>query len=329
MVKQGKSEWINEVIAHNIRVGGAPIACAKFEEAPKKSAKRFAGKLDGTVYHKPDSEYDPATLAKTIDSLDGKVIMFGQPKGMPADWDMVKEWIRFVVVEFGVKDIILDPITRITNQLDSSETETLLRKFADEISSMAQELGFFYIVTCHLKAPTQGTPHERGGKVQSNQFRGSRAMMEACYQMLGIERNRDPELPIEERNTSRFVLLEEREYGNVGSFEVTYDPETMGYLQHDKPMVTEYMPEGYEEECARKPLPEEETEDEEEEIIEEFVPEEKTDNENKLTENLNSLIKDKPKKEPKKEPKKSKWGAKNQPPKESKILAMLRNKNKE
>jgi twinkle protein len=96
---------------------------------------------------------------------------------------------------------------------------------------MAKDLGFFYMIFCHLKAPTTGQPHERGGKVLSSQFTGSRAMMRSCYYMVGIERNKDPELPDIERNTSTFVLLEDRAFGNNGTFPVLYDVDTGDYLE--------------------------------------------------------------------------------------------------
>ena len=61
--------------------------------------------------------------------------------------------------------------------LPASEANTVLEKFADELSKMAKDLGFTYYCFCHLKSPETGPGHERGGKVLSHQFTGSRAMM--------------------------------------------------------------------------------------------------------------------------------------------------------
>lgn len=229
------SEWINEVAVQNIKVGGPPIALVKYEEPPDRTLKRLAGKLDNCVYHNPSLPFNQKALRERLEFLQDKVLMYRTPPGRPADWEQLKAYIRFVVLEYGVKDIIIDPVTRITNHLNSSDTESLLRSFADELSAMSQQLGFFYIVTCHLKAPEKGPPHERGGEIYSNQFRGSRAMMEACYQMAGIKRNRDPELPEDERNSSQLVLLEEREYGNSGIVDLFYDRNTQHYWEVDNP----------------------------------------------------------------------------------------------
>ena len=226
-VKIGKSEWINELIESRIAEGDIP-ACAKFEEQPSLTVKKMAGKRDGTFYHRPDIKFDQKVLEKSVDALDGKMLMykaFGR-----ADWDMLKLWIRFVVGE-GSKTIIIDPVTKLTNHLSSSDTETELRRISDELACMAQDLGFFYIVTCHLKTPKTGPPHEKGGHVESSQFRGSRAMMENCYYMLGIERDKSATLSDIERNTSTFVLLEDRSFGNTCRFPVFYDGDTGSYLE--------------------------------------------------------------------------------------------------
>jgi len=49
--------------------------------------------------------------------------------------------------------------------------------------------------------------------------------------MWGIERNKDPDLPSKEINTSTFVLLEDRKYGRSGYFKVFYDTTTGDYLE--------------------------------------------------------------------------------------------------
>lgn len=49
--------------------------------------------------------------------------------------------------------------------------------------------------------------------------------------MLGIERNKDPELPMKQRNTSWFVILDDRKHGRAGKFPVFYDIDTGDYLE--------------------------------------------------------------------------------------------------
>jgi len=229
-VKIGKSEFINELVLHRILANDGDIpAVIKFEELPKVTMKKLAGKQDKTFYHRPDISFSIKDMEASMRKLKGKAYFY-KAFGT-ATWDIVSNYIRYVAAN-GSKTIIIDPITKLTNHLSPSDTETELRRISNDLACMAQDLGFFYVVTCHLKAPPAAkTPHERGGRVESNQFRGSRAMMENCYMMLGIERNKDPDLSEDERNTSTFVLLEDRSFGNIVKFPVFYDKTTGDYLE--------------------------------------------------------------------------------------------------
>ena len=228
-VKIGKSEFVNQLTKHIIIDEGKPVALFKLEEKPAMTTRRIAGKIKHKQFHIPDGDFTQDELIQGVNEIRGKLHMYDNYGA--ATWDSLKVAIRQAVCRYGVEDIFIDPITRLTAGMSPSETETELRRFSDEISKMAKDLGFTYYCFCHLKSPDSGPPHERGGKVHSNQFRGSRAMMEATYYFIGIERNKDPELSEEERNTSTFVLLEDRMFGNSDSFQVYYNPHTGDYLE--------------------------------------------------------------------------------------------------
>ena len=97
---------------------------------------------------------------------------------------------------------------------------------AQELSAMAHDLDIAIFIFCHLKAPTAGVPHERGGKVESVQFSGSRAMMRSCNYMIGIEGDKNPDAPEELRNIRTLVVLEDREFGAVGRIRLYWDKHT-------------------------------------------------------------------------------------------------------
>lgn len=252
-VKIGKSEFVNKFCEHVKVTEGKKVALFKFEEEPEITCKKVAGKIykkdftnpekvifvqeDGTlldVYGNkiPENKrgyFTPEELEKAVDEVGDNLIYYNNYGA--CSWDVVKGAIRHAVLVEGVEDVILDPISRMVQGLSPSDTNTALEVFADEISKMAKDLGFTYYCFCHLKAPENGKPHERGGKVLSHQFTGSRAMMRSCYYMLGIERNKDPSLPSKEQNTSLFVLLEDRKYGRSGQFPVFYDIDTGDYAE--------------------------------------------------------------------------------------------------
>lgn len=252
-VKQGKSEFVNQLTEYIIRVDKLKVALFKFEEEPSITCQKIAGKLHhkdltnaekilipcgngnytdvwGQVIDERTSGYfTQEELNVAVDDVGDRIIYFNNYGR--AYWDELKGAIRHAVLVEGVKDIIIDPLTRLTTGLDAAQANTELERFSDEISKMAKDLGFTYYIFCHLKSPDSGQPHEKGGKVQSNQFFGSRSMMRSAYFLIGIERNKDPELPDKEQNTSDFVILEDRKHGRIGRFKVFYDRDTGDYLE--------------------------------------------------------------------------------------------------
>lgn len=252
-VKMGKSEWVNQLGEWIIREEKKKVAMFKFEEENHITCQKVAGKF----YHK---EFTNAEKVLVRDEQGIYRDVWGEAK-LPTDrgyftqeelieateavgdnviyysnygravWDEVKGGIRHAVLVEGAEDVIIDPITRLTQGMSASEANTELERFSDEISKMAKDLGFTYYCFCHLNKPERGEPHEFGGKVQSAQFAGSRAMMRNTYYMVGIERNKDTSLTQKERNTSTFVILDDRKHGRNGSFKVFYDVDTGDYLE--------------------------------------------------------------------------------------------------
>jgi hypothetical protein len=141
------------------------------------------------------------------------------------DWQTLRGDI-VQAVEEGCEVVFIDPITNLTNGIDSGQANTVLQEFAQELAYLAKDLNIIVFLFCHLKAPLHGSPHERGGKVFSSQFAGSRAMMRSCHVMLGLEGNKDPDLTVEERNMRRLIILEDRAYGSTGYVSLYYDEKT-------------------------------------------------------------------------------------------------------
>lgn len=171
----GKSEFAKQLQAHIVSVHGSPIGLFNFEEDVGRSLKGIAGKIDGVPYHVPDIEYDERRLRATVEQLDGKVLLFDHYGSK--DWSDVRAGIRYMVVAEGIKHIFLDPMTALIAHLSSTEANEALNAIMSELSGMVHELDFTLYYFCHLNPPTNGPPHERGGKVVEQQFTGSRAMM--------------------------------------------------------------------------------------------------------------------------------------------------------
>jgi twinkle protein len=213
-VKLGKSELVNTIASHLITEHDLPVLMCKPEEAVSKTYQMLVGKAAGKIFHDPKIEFDEEAFDLAEPKIGNKAIILDSYQFV--DWDTLKGDIIYVVKSEDVKDIFIDPITCFTNQMNSAEANEFLVGMSAELSSMAKDLSFTSYVFCHLKAPLSGDPHERGGEVFSNQFAGSRAMMRSSNYMIGLEGNKDPDLPIEQRNMRRLVVLEDREFGNTG-----------------------------------------------------------------------------------------------------------------
>lgn len=221
--KQGKSEIVNTLAAHFIKELGWPVLLAKPEESNKKSVKLVAGKLVGKIFHDPNVPFDEKSYDEACDLMRNKLYLINLYQHL--GWETLKADIRASAME-GCKAVFIDPITNLTNGINAADANTKLQEIAQELSAMALDLNIVIFIFCHLRNPNIGTPHERGGEVLSSQFAGSRAMARSCNLMFGLEGNRDPNLSQEERNIRTLVLLEDREFGEVGRFKLYWDKTT-------------------------------------------------------------------------------------------------------
>lgn len=221
--KQGKSEIVNTIAVHLVKNGWKVFMC-KPEEAPVKTVKMLAGKVKGKFFHDPTKPFDEDAFDEAVEFLSDNVFIMDVYQNV--NWDSLKSDIRYHAKSLGCKAVFIDPITNLVNGLSVSDQNTKLQEIAQELSAMAKDLDIVIFIFCHLRNPDTGLPHERGGKVLSSQFAGSRAMARSCNYMFGLEGNRDPTIPEEERNMRTLVLLEDREYGETGELKLYWDKAT-------------------------------------------------------------------------------------------------------
>ena len=140
-------------------------------------------------------------------------------------WESLRQDI-FEATEYGIDAVFIDPITNLTNGMNASAANEKLQEIAQDISAIALDLNLAIFLFCHLKNPEGGPSHERGGKILSSQFAGSRAMARSCNYMFGLEGDKDPDLTEEERNMRKLVCLEDREFGEVFQSNLFWDKNT-------------------------------------------------------------------------------------------------------
>lgn len=219
-VKMGKSELVNDIAKHLIIEHNLPVLLCKPEEDKAESYRRLLGKAANRIFHDPDIEFDEEAFLEADKLVGDKAIIVDNYQFV--NWDNLKDDVRYVVNNEGVHDVIIDPVTCFTAGMSASETNEFLIQWAAELASMAKDLDFTSYIFCHLKAP-DGIPHERGGEVLSTQFTGSRAMMRSCHLMVGLEGNKNPDLPVEERNIRKLKILEDRNFGSTGVIKLYWD----------------------------------------------------------------------------------------------------------
>ena len=221
--KMGKSEVVDTLGAHLIKAHGWKVLMAKPEQANNKTYKMMAGKMVGRVFHDPNVPFDDKAYDEAGKLMHGKLAMLNLYQHM--GWESLKDDIGAAVAD-GVDAVFIDPITNLTNGMSASDANTKLQEISQELAAMALDLDIVIFIFCHLRNPDGGPEHNRGGKILSSQFAGSRAMVRSCNYMLGLEGDKDPDLTDEERNMRRLVLIEDREFGEVGVQHLYWDRHT-------------------------------------------------------------------------------------------------------
>jgi len=229
-VKMGKTTMVNILISHLIIEHKMKVFCAQPEEANDITFKQVVGKVAKRVFTDPEIPFDYDAYDKAAPLVGKDLYLLNLYQSL--DWNNLRADIT-AAVEDGCEAVFIDPITNLTNNLDASQANTVLQEFAQELAYIAKDLHITVFLFCHLKAPVNGPPHERGGKVYSSQFAGSRAMMRSCHLMLGLEGNKDPDLSPEEQKMRRLVILEDRAFGSSGAVSLYFDENTG--LYHELP----------------------------------------------------------------------------------------------
>lgn len=219
--KMGKSEMVNAIAAHLIKTHGLKVLMAKPEEANKKTYKLLASKIVGKIFHDPKVVFDEEAYEEAGKVIKENMCMLDLYQNIT--WDVLKADIQAASQE-GVKGVFIDPITNLTNGLSMSEGNEFLQGFAQDVATVAKDLDMAIFLFCHLNKPAKGnTPWDRGGKVTTDFFAGSSGMARSCNYAMAIQGNKDPDLPLEQRNLRELVILADREYGESGSVELYWD----------------------------------------------------------------------------------------------------------
>lgn len=239
----GKTDFAHQLQYHLVFNHGLKIGIFSLEESTGKTYKSIAGKVAKSRFHIPNEEFDLKAMKACGYQLKDKVFLYDH-RGVK-DWKEIKKAVRYMILAKECSAIFIDPLTALAPAEPALANEVLNRVLG-EWASLTHELDFPLFYFSHLNNPSSGPPHERGGKVLEYQFTGSRAMMRWSHLILGLERNKDPELSEVQRNMSKCVILKEREFGNNGEFLIYYNKETGDYLEPTQEELDTYNSGGLE-----------------------------------------------------------------------------------
>lgn len=222
--KMGKSELVNAFTSHFIEEHDLKVMVAKPEEANNKTYKMVLSKLTGKVFHDPSKAFDEDAYERGGKLAKDNLCMLNLYQHV--GWDTLKGDIIAAASE-GVKLVIIDPITNLTNGMSNSDIDAHLKGVAQEAAAMAMDLDIHIMFYCHLNKPPKGsTPWDRGGIITTDYFAGSSAMARSCNYAFGLQGNKDPELSEEERNVRHLIMLADREFGEVVDVPLYWDKHT-------------------------------------------------------------------------------------------------------
>lgn len=227
--KIGKTEHQHQLMKHITEVHNERVGVCSLEENPVKTAKKIAGKYMNRQFTKPREVggWTPEELKQGLDTIRGKIEMYSS-EGV-RDHSEILSTIRYWAAQ-GIWLFIIDPLTALVAEHDSSAANDILNEFMSKAASLCMELQITMFMYSHVNPVKSGIPHDQGGEVLSSQFTGSRAMEKWAHYGWGIVRNRTLEDPIA-RNTGEHVLLFDREFGEYCRYPVFYDAERNDYRE--------------------------------------------------------------------------------------------------
>jgi len=226
----GKTELFKELINHTIYHHKEPAGVIFLEEPATKTLKVLAGKRLNKRFHIPSEKggWHIDELKEGINDLRGKVYLYNHFGAK--DWESISSKIKYMVNALGIKDIYLDHLTALVAQEDNEYKA--LNKLMEEMASLVQDLDCTIFYISHLRKNTT-TPHEEGGHVSADQFKGSGSIVYWSNFLFGLERNQIAEDP-DERNTTTFRVLKDRNTGIATglTFKLKYNHDTGRWLEY-------------------------------------------------------------------------------------------------
>jgi twinkle protein len=235
----GKTTFIMQQAVHDLLVNNEPVGMFMFEQRPAETVQRLAGQYAGKTFHIPDDTWTKDELRDAVNHLQSGAGLYLFNHFGGADWNVVRERIRYLRHTHGVRIFYVDNLTALASGRDEREA---LEELMKDVGGLVQELGCWLLLVSHLATP-EGKPHEEGGHISARHFKGSRAIMFWSHTLLGIERDQQADDP-EVRKATTLRILKDRFSGraNGGALDMVYDDPTGRIVEKGEPVFTPVSP---------------------------------------------------------------------------------------
>lgn len=189
----GKTDFFTQQIVYDVTELKEQVGIIFLEQVRSETANRLAGKMKGKAFHIPDGSWkDIDRVAALRELADMRRVHLYNSFGK-SDWDRIKQIIRHLALNDGVKLFYLDHLTALADPANERES---LEVIMEELASLAQQLKIVIHYISHLSTPEKGS-HEEGAQVSLKHFKGARAIGFWTHFAFGLERNKVHEDPAE------------------------------------------------------------------------------------------------------------------------------------
>ena len=240
----GKSAVCREVGYHLVQ-SGAALGYVALEESVKRTAVGLMSVHLSTPLHLERETIAADTLRSAYEAAASSVVYYDHFGSL--DVDNIVARVRYMAKGCECSHIIFDHLTAVVSAQDADERKSLDR-LVTLLASLANEAGVAIIAVSHLSRP-QGrgaASHEEGGQVSLSQLRGSHAIGQWAYAVVGLQRDQQHE---ELKNVTTLRVLKNRWSGDTGKAgSLVYDHATGRLREGDLeglPPVNEFTESDY------------------------------------------------------------------------------------
>jgi twinkle protein len=229
----GKTDVITQQVEFDLNTLKQPVAVIFLEQQPAETGKRIAGKAAGRRFHVPDGSWTQEELMGSLSKLEGSAPLYLYDHFGSAEWDTIRDLIRYLAHSEGVKLFYLDHLTALA--AEAEDERKALEEIMAQIGGLVKELDIWLLLVSHLATP-EGKPHEEGGHVAIRHFKGSRSIGFWSHYMIGLERNQQSDNH-DEQQTTTVRMLKDRYTGQATGklFYLGYDAETGRLFERGAP----------------------------------------------------------------------------------------------